>query len=421
MPLTRRGFLQTGAGAALGVMSAARGVLGAGYRVGVGRDPDPYAATVRALDASGEWPAVAGKTVVVKPNLVIPATSDTGATTDPEVVRAVVDRALADGALEALIVETSPQGAHFSACGYDGFDTYNPRVRLVDLGTLPVVLAAVPGGLAYQSIYTPDLMLRDDIVFVSVGKLKTHAQALTSLSTKNLFGVPAVDRYVSTPSFGRFAMHDRGLDQAIIDVNRLRPSHFAVIDGIWGMEGNGPAFGTPVRADTVLAGRNTVAVDRVALSLMQVPQVAVRHLAYAARFGLGPSDVSEVTVGGDPLETRAFALPSISPVVEYPRVVPAAIRPPSGQRASIVLWYGGTCLRRLQVVRLYEESTQIDLVRTLADYQQVASGYEWSSWDGRDDGGHFAPPGRYAVHVCAFSLWARVRNSGAVGWVTVIA
>jgi len=118
--------------------------------------PDAYAATQRAIGASGEWPVtLAGRTVVIKPNLVAAKPSTSGVTTDPQVVRAVVDQALASGATSVLIVEggspTSP--APFMACGYGFFATYDPRVQLVDLGTQPVTLAHVPNGVVYGQHY----------------------------------------------------------------------------------------------------------------------------------------------------------------------------------------------------------------------------------------------------------------------------
>jgi uncharacterized protein (DUF362 family) len=416
-PLSRRAFLQAGAGVALAAVPA-RGAT-APYRVGVAKDTDPYAATQRAIAWSGEFPSVLGRTVVVKPNLMMPATAETGATTDPNVTRAVVDEALARGAAAVLITETSPQGAHFAVTGHDVFASYDSRVQLVDVGTLPIVLANVPGGLAYPAILVPDLYLRQDIVFISVGKLKMHEQSLVSLSTKNLFGVPAVKSYVSFPTIGRFAMHDRGLQQAILDVTRLRPTHYAVIDGIWAMEGPGPAFGSPVRMNTVLAGRNTVAVDRVAMYLMNVPQYAVRYLTYASRYGLGPADLSTVYAVGDAVTPRAFSVPVVSPDIEYPRVIPSAIRPSAPQEATIALWYGEACTRRVEVARVYNDDPRSDHVRTIADARVVDPGYEWLAWDGRDDAGEIVAPGRYAIRLRADSVKGNVRHSGAVGWVTV--
>ena len=69
---------------------------GSGYRVGIGRRFDAYASTRRAVEVCGEWPssAMAGRTVAIKPNLVLPLPAETGVTTDPQVVRALVDMAI---------------------------------------------------------------------------------------------------------------------------------------------------------------------------------------------------------------------------------------------------------------------------------------------------------------------------------------
>ena len=418
----RRTFLRTGAGASAGALLLPGSVRSQGYSVGVGRDPSPYAATRRAIAACGEWPvALAGRTVIVKPNLVLAQPASSGATTDPGVVQAVVDLALAGGAAEVLIVDTSPSGAHFDGCGYGYFESYDPlgRVRLADLQGFPLVTAPVPGGLAYHSIDVPDVVLGEGVVFVSVAKLKVHKEAFVTLSTKNLFGLPAIDRYASVPPNGRFAMHDRGLSQAIVDINRVRPVHFAVVDGIWGMEGVGPLFGTPIRMDTVLAGRNPVAVDRVGVAAMGLPQWPARHLACAARFGLGPAGLDEITVAGDPLAPRPFALTALSPIIEYPRVSPSSFAPRRGERASAVVWYAERCLRSVEVVRLHDDRPDVDLVRTLLPYDYRDAGYEMASWDGRDGNGLLAAPGRYAVHLRAYGGRGQSRPADGVGWVTV--
>jgi uncharacterized protein (DUF362 family) len=425
MQRERRAFLRAGLGASLGVAGSALVARAETFSVGVGRRLGGYAATLRAIESCGEWSLLdlAGRTMLIKPNLVVPSSAESGATTDPEVVRAVVDLALAGGASEVLIAEASPQGAHFEECGYGFFDSYDPqgRVSLVDLGDPPLVLAPVPGALAYPAISVPDLILGEDLVFVSVGKMKVHRETYATLSTKNLFGLPAVEGYVSNPPYGRFAMHDRGTTQTIVDLLRLRPVHFAVVDGIWGMEGAGPLMGTPVRTNTVLAGRNPVAVDRVALLAMGLEQWPARHLALAARLGLGPGGLGAVSVAGDTLAPRRFTLAGLAPILEYPRVSPSTIAPRAGQEATALTWYAERCVRLLEVVRLHDDRPDVEAVRALAPLDYRGPGWELTTWDGRDDGGSVAPPGRYAVHVRAFSTRFRLRHVDGVGWVTVIA
>jgi uncharacterized protein (DUF362 family) len=425
MPVNRRTFLQAGATGAFGLLAMPRPLWAAAYHVGIGRDTSGYAAAVRAIAASGQWPGpqIAGRRVIIKPNLVSAMASTTGATTDPEVTRAVVDLAIESGASDVRIVETGPNGANFSPCGYDFFPGYDPqgRVGLINLGDEPVTLAPVPGGgLAYSAIFAPDILLDPQAIYVSVAKLKTHGEVLATLSFKNQFGLPAVDRYVSRPSIGRFAMHDRGIQQAIVDINMVRPAHFAVIDGIFGMEGVGPSFGTPVRMDVVLAGANAVAVDRVALHAMNVPAGGVRYLVHASRAGLGPADVSSITTSGDPLPQHAFLLPPIAPVIEYPRVLPAAFTPAHGESVTAYIGYVDAVIREIDVLELFEDSTAVRVVRTLAPLAGRAGGAETIAWDGRDNDGAAVSPGRYAIHVRAFNPRARTRHADGVGWVTAL-
>jgi uncharacterized protein (DUF362 family) len=404
------------------------------YRVGVGKSSDAYTATRRAIEASGEWPAatIAGRVVVIKPNLVGPATADTGMVTDPEAVRALVDLALQAGASRVLIVEGGRQQANFTPCGYDFFRTYDPagRVALVDLTQAPVVLAPVPGGLAYRYVYLPRFLLDPNLVLVSAGKLKTHAETMATMGVKNLFGLPPVPPYFmpDEPFFRpRFHLHERGVHQTIVDLTLLRPSHFTIVDGVWGMEGEGPTDGTPVRMDLVVAGQNAVAVDRVCLYAMGMAQEWVQYLAYAAAKGLGPATLSGIEVRGDPFTPRPFRLPAIvSPIVWRPVATPNVIAPGLGQQTLLAYRLHArpdlACATRVEIVRTSEQTSTITLVRTIRDWAPRASGVESLPWDGRDDAGQIVSPGVYTARVQArYDGHDEVPIAYATCWVTVTA
>jgi len=398
--------------------------ISAAYRVGVGKLVDPYAATRRAIEACGEWPAaaMAGQKVVIKPNLVVDRRAASGITTDPQVVRALVDLALGAGAAQVCIVEGGPQPARFSACGYDFFNDYDPdgRVALVDLTEQPVALVPVPGGgMAYTELYMPELLLNNDVVFISAAKLKTHSHTLATLSMKNLMGLTPAERYRIPPDKWRFEMHHRGISQVIVDLNLVRPIDFAVVDGVVGMEGNGPVQGTPVELDMVVAGRNPVAVDRVCLRATSLPQHSVQHLTHAARKGLGPDDVSDVEVRGDSFTPRPFAWPTdLPPLLEYPKADPSVFAPRVGQQTKVVYGVASPCQTRVEIVLTSELSPEVTLIRTLQDWAGRLAGIETLTWDGRDDAGQVVPPGRYTARV-----QARYSKDGTVayatGWVWV--
>lgn len=429
--VTRRGFLQICGGAAALTAAASTGSslvwpAPGPYRVGVGRDLNAYAATARAVAASQDWQALdlVGRKVVIKPNLVMNAPAHYGGSTDPECVRALADLALAGGAAQVWVVECGGGAANFSACGYGPLQGYGGgRVSLVDLQTLARSLFPVPGGLTYDLLWQRDALLAPDVVFVSAAKLKLHLEAHATLAMKNLVGILPIEEYVPRSIWGRWSMHQRGLHQAIVDMNLVRPIDFAVVEGIWGMEGLSPLWGTPVHAQTVLAGANAVAVDRVAVHLMGLTQREVKHLAYASRLGMGPAGLSEIDVRGDALVPIPFTPLVTTPIIEYPRPFPEVFDPAAGQSTCLIGWYGDPCDRTVRVVRAYDDDPTVSTVRELAPKATRDPGFELLRWNGRADDGSLVTPGRYAVHVTASPV--NGSDDGlppaayAVGWVEV--
>ncbi len=421
-PTRRQALKQAGAAAALS-FAVARPVFGAQYSVGVGRGSDAYSVTNRAIDACGEWGALvlSGKVVVIKPNLVGKALPSTGITTDFEAVRAVVDRVLAAGAIFVVIIESGANGANFAECGYSFFNTYDPqgRVRLLDLGAIPTSPVSLNGWI-YRQIYSKPHVLNRTFVYINMAKLKTHAEVLATLAVKNNFALPAIDRYISSPAGGRFGMHDRGVQQAVVDNYMLRVPDFHIVDGIYAMEGEGPWAGTRVTFNTILAGRNGLAVDRVCLAAMGFPQNSVRYLNYLSALGLGPASLSDIGVLGDTLVPRNFVRPAKLPTdLEPPRVVNPSFSPGSGQSASIQARFNETCDRTITIQRLSDDPHTKETIRTLIARSRRDAGVDLVSWDGRDDGGVLVSPGRYAVHSKGERPDSATRATDATSWVTV--
>ena len=128
-------------------------------------------------------------------------------------------------------------------------------------------------------------------------KLKTHHWAGITCSMKNLFGVVPGAVY----GWPKNLLHFRGIDESILDlVATVRP-HLAIVDGVVGMEGDGPIMGTPKAAGVILMGRDVVAVDASAARVMGLRPERVRYLAEAARF-LGHVDAARIPMRGEALE-----------------------------------------------------------------------------------------------------------------------
>ena len=113
--------------------------------------------------------------------------------------------------------------------------------------------------------YLPKTALGADLL-VSIPKMKTHHWVGATLSVKNLFGVVPGGVY----GWPKNALHWAGIDECIADLHALFPRQFAIVDGIVGMEGNGPIQGAPKPAGVLVAGRDPVAVDATCCRIMGI-------------------------------------------------------------------------------------------------------------------------------------------------------
>ena len=73
-------------------------------------------------------------------------------------------------------------------------------------------------------------------------------------------------------------LHWRGIEQSIADINVAVRSGFAIVDGIEGMEGDGPLRGSTVASGVLIMGENLTAVDATAARVMGVCPERVAHL-----------------------------------------------------------------------------------------------------------------------------------------------
>ncbi len=387
--------------------------------VGLKYGSDPYQTTMSAIASAGQFPDVQGKTVAIKPNLVAGRAASTGVATDPQVVRAIVDMCLMSQAKAVVIVEGSGQGggaAHFVGCGYSFFETYDPRVSLLDLSSAPMTVVPSSTAYLYRLMWLPEIAADPDTVWISAAKLKVHAMAGVSLATKNMFGLysPATYGGYSWENFlPRRDPHELGMDQAIAELAAIRPIHYAVIDGIVGMEGTGPLAGWPISSNVVVAGANAVAVDRVGAEIMGANQGRIPHLATAAHLGLGPLSVDSVTVAGDPLLQVPFAHPAVFlPPTLWPSHYPVVTQRGRAGAIGYQVPPGATYLARLEVITDDNLNPGVAVKRVVFNWKTVTQGQRTLAWDGKDDEGAPLPPGKYFVRLltCYHAI-----NRGRIG------
>jgi uncharacterized protein (DUF362 family) len=142
-------------------------------------------------------------------------------------------------------------------------------------------------------LYLPKTALGVDFL-VSMPKLKTHHWAGVTLSLKNMFGIVPGSCY----GWPKNVLHWAGIDRAILDINAAARPDFAIVDGIVGMEGNGPIQGTPKDSGILIFGNDPVAVDATCCRVMGLVPERVKYLSGAGTL-LGHLKVDKIQQLGE--------------------------------------------------------------------------------------------------------------------------
>ena len=166
-----------------------------------------------------------------------------------------------------------------------------------DLNLDDVSRVALPSRASrLKELYLPRTVLGVDFL-VSIAKLKTHHWAGVTLSLKNMFGIVPGACY----GWPKNVLHWAGIDNSILDINAVARPDFAIIDGIIGMEGNGPIQGTAKPAGVLILGDDPVAVDATACRVMGLRPEKVPYLAKAGTL-LGNLEMPKILQLGESLD-----------------------------------------------------------------------------------------------------------------------
>ena len=222
---------------------------------------------------------VRGKKVLLKPNFVEPDPEGI-INTHPAVVGAVRETFLRLGAQSVRVAEGPGHERDTEAI----VETIHLRDFLGPLAELfvdlnldevhPINLRTRASKL--KQLYLPRTVLEADFI-VSLPKLKTHHWVGVTLSLKNMFGIVPGCCY----GWPKNVLHWAGITPSILDINSTVRPDFAIVDGIIGMEGNGPIQGSPKPSGVLILGDDPVAVDATCSRVMGLVPERIDYLAKA--------------------------------------------------------------------------------------------------------------------------------------------
>lgn len=290
--MKRRAFIQNGSALATGLLLAPRipAQAGAGSADAVVqvKGASPYEITRRAVSELGGMKRFVsrGDVVMVKPNIGWNRTVEQGACTHPEVVRAVVEMALAAGAKKVVVMDNTCHKAEdcYQRSGIAAAARQaGAEVRFSDESRLAVhdfqgeVLGRWP-------------VFRDHLEvdkFINVPVLKHHGSSGLTMAMKNLYGILGGNR-------GK--LH-RDMGENIADLAAGFRSHLVVVDAWRVLVRNGPVGGRLSDVEerrTVIASANIMHADVAAAALFGRDARQVESLQAASARRMGAIDIAKV-------------------------------------------------------------------------------------------------------------------------------
>ena len=268
-------------------------------------DADVLAA-VRAAWLGAAMPELRGARVVIKPNLV-DFVEGAPCYTHPRVAQAAIQLARQAGAREIVVAEGTTfrrdAQAVLDATGYAEL-LAREGIEFVDLNYDDLVEIPLKGGYTRLKRLFVARTIRDADVLISLPKMKTHHWTLISVSVKNLFGIVPGIKY----GWPKNTLHFQGIPAVLAELadslmsdSRRKTRACAIVDGIVGLQGDGPLFGSAVPSGIIVAGRDLLAVDATCARLMGFEPVQIDYLDFAAWAGVGVIDASKIELAGEPL------------------------------------------------------------------------------------------------------------------------
>lgn len=270
-----------------------------------------------AIGLIGGWKriGVKGKTVLVKPNVV--SGEPPPATTNPQVVRAIVKLLREAGAKKVYVGDMSallslPTKKNMERTGIlqaaqaEGAEV----LSFEDHGWVRVNL---PQGKYIQEAYVSEWIFNVDRI-INLPVMKTHRSATYTITLKNFIGATHGRQrpYLVDPSHW---------EEIIAEFNLAYQPHLNLVDGTKVMVSGGPWSGEEERAGLILASGDRIAADIIGLSLLkhygkaqEIARKGVweqRQIKRAVELGLGAKDGSSIALKTKNLKTSDGDFPTL--------------------------------------------------------------------------------------------------------------
>ncbi|MEW5821924.1 MAG: DUF362 domain-containing protein [Cyanobacteriota bacterium] len=230
-----------------------------------------------------EQKAKTAKLILIKPNLISPKPPEKAVTTNPEVLICLIEKLKKYGA--NIIIADTPAGKLNDNIMQKLYDTC--KMSYVEQQTgcklnwdFSDLDAPMPDSKIMKNYKILQVAENADLI-INFAKMKTHCFTMQTCATKNLYGIiPGLLKMQYHLTMSKIDV----FSNMLLDIERYfshKTIHF--IDGIVGMEGNGPTNGEPFEAKCLLAANNPVYLDILACHIMGINPLKISTITEAIK------------------------------------------------------------------------------------------------------------------------------------------
>jgi uncharacterized protein (DUF362 family)/Pyruvate/2-oxoacid:ferredoxin oxidoreductase delta subunit len=246
--------------------------------------------------------------VLLKPNLLFGKAAEKAVTTHPSIVKGMIKIVRERGGIP-FIGDSPSVGGLVRTAEKAGIK------RVADEMNCPLVefdrpvLSAKGVGKHFKQLEIDQAILEVDVI-INLPKWKTHGNTLLTLGVKNLFGcIPGPRKALWHLRAGE----DRKLfAQVLVDLYQVVKPPLTVLDGIVGMEGNGPNSGRPIPLGLILASHDALSIDQVVCDLLGISRKALLTNRVAFEQGFGRDGIEVLGERVEDVRIPHFQFPPLS-------------------------------------------------------------------------------------------------------------
>jgi len=250
-----------------------------------------------------------GDRVLLKVNLLNASVPEKAVVTYPSVVSAVAKSVLAVGGVP--FIGDSPGGPFTKRRLDKVYERSGMKRAASDLGIelnydTTSKKIDIPNGKRLKKTQICNFYLNSDKT-ISIPKLKTHSLMIMTLASKIMYGV--------VPGLSKAKYHSTNIKknyfaEMLIDLLSITKTDLIIMDGIVGMQGNGPGNGTPVDLGVLFASTDPIAMDISICKMLGIEPVGVPLLKIAKVRGMIPSKINYPLLSVEDVKYNGFELPS---------------------------------------------------------------------------------------------------------------